>query len=57
MKRYVVKFVELRQYEMTVDACDKESAIQRAIRGPEFPVWINTELNNFEAEEIAGGAA
>ncbi|NEJ60777.1 hypothetical protein GUK21_31890 [Rhizobium leguminosarum] len=56
MKRYVVKFVELRKYEMLVDAFDQESAIQRAIRGPEFPMWINTELDHFEAEEIDGGA-
>ena len=57
MKRYIVKFVELRHYEMIVDALDEESAIQRATRGPENPVWVNAELDQFEAQEIAGGAA
>jgi hypothetical protein len=59
MKRYIVKFVEIRHYEMIVDAFDEERAIDRARRGPEHPrwVWVNAELDQFEAQEISGGAA
>jgi hypothetical protein len=55
MKRYIVKFIEKRQYEMIVDALDQESAIQHAKRGPENPIWVNTGLEDFGAEEIAEG--
>ena len=57
MKRYVVNFVELREYRMTVDAPDQESAIERAKNGPENPVWIAVRLDHYEAKEIAGGGA
>jgi hypothetical protein len=56
MKQYVVKFTELRHYEMIVEAFDQENAIQRATRGPEYPKWVNTELSHFNAEELTDGA-
>jgi hypothetical protein len=45
MQRYIVKFVEVRRYEMTVDAIDPEAAIRFAANGPDNPVgsrssWI-----------------
>jgi hypothetical protein len=52
MKRYIVKFAEIRHYEMIVDAFDEEGAIRRARTGPENPTWINVELDNFRAEAI-----
>jgi hypothetical protein len=57
MKRYIVKFEEIRHYEMVVDACDAESAIRRARTGPENPVWINVDLENYRAEPITGEPA
>jgi hypothetical protein len=53
MKRYIVKFVELRHYEMTVEAWDEQSAIKHARTGPEHPVWVNVELDRFYAQEVA----
>jgi hypothetical protein len=57
MKRYIVKFEEIRHYEMVVDAWDEESAIRHARTGPENPIWVNVELENFRAESITGEAA
>lgn len=57
MKRYIVTFDEVRRYEMVVDAFDEESAIRRARTGPENPVWVNVDLENFRAEAITGEAA
>ena len=57
MKRYIVKFEEIRHYEMVVDAWDEESAIRHARTGPENPVWVNVDLENFRAESITGEAA
>jgi hypothetical protein len=57
MKRYTVKFAEIRHYEMTVDAWDEASAIRRARTGPEHPLWVNVELDNFRAEQITGDAS
>ena len=56
MKRYIVKFVEIRHYEMIVDAFDEERAIDRARSGPDHPSWVCVELDNFKAEQIAGRA-
>jgi hypothetical protein len=55
MKRYKVTFMELRSYEMFVDAACEQTAIELAENGPENPVWLGAELDYFEAEEIAGG--
>jgi hypothetical protein len=57
MKRYIVKFEEIRHYEMIVDAFDEEAAIRRARTGPENPTWVNVDLENFRAESITGEAA
>lgn len=57
MKRYIVKFEEIRHYEMVVDAFDEEGAIRKARTGPENPVWLEVELDNFRAEAITGEAA
>jgi hypothetical protein len=57
MKRYIVKFAEIRHYEMIVDAFDEESAIKRARTGPENPTWVCVELDNFRAEAITAEAA
>jgi hypothetical protein len=56
MQRYIVKFVEVRQDEMTVDAVDREAAIRFAANGPDNPVWIKVELDRFEAQEVAAAA-
>jgi hypothetical protein len=56
MQRYIVKFVEVRHYEMTVDAVDREAATRFATNGPDNPVWIKVELDRFEAQEIAAAA-
>jgi hypothetical protein len=57
MKRYIVKFAEIRHYEMTVEASDEAQAIKRVRTGPEHPTWVNVELDRFYAHEITGGAA
>jgi hypothetical protein len=54
MQKYIVKFVELRHYEMTVEARDEGSAIECAKSGPEFPVWTGVELDGFKALPISG---
>lgn len=54
MKRYIVKFAEIRHYEMVIDACDEAAAVKRASCAPEHPRWISVELDNFRAEQIAG---
>jgi hypothetical protein len=56
MQKYIVKFVELRHYEMTVEARDEASAIESAKSGPEFPVWTGVELDGFKALPITGEA-
>jgi len=57
MKRYIVKFAEIRHYEMVVDAYDEAAAIKKARCGPDHPTWVNVELENFRAEQIAGKAS
>jgi hypothetical protein len=52
MKRYIVKFVELRHYEMSVEAYDEQSAIKRVRTGPEHPRWVNVEVDHFYAQEV-----
>ncbi|WP_158081535.1 hypothetical protein [Nitrobacter vulgaris] len=52
MKRYIVKFEEIRHYEMVVDAFDEEGAIKKSRTGPDLPTWVNVELDNFRAEAI-----
>jgi hypothetical protein len=52
MKRYIVKFEEIRYYEMIVDAWDEASAIKATRTGPDNPRWVNVELENFRAEAI-----
>jgi hypothetical protein len=44
-----VKFVEVRHYEMTVDAIDHDAAIRFAANGPDYSVSIKVELYRFEA--------
>ncbi|MGH6837491.1 MAG: hypothetical protein ACREDT_01555 [Methylocella sp.] len=56
MKRYIVSFVELRHYQMTVEARDQQSAIEAAKTSPENPVWVAVALDRYEAQEIAAGA-
>lgn len=57
MKRYIVKFAEIRHYEMVVDACDEAAAIKKVRCGPDHPIWVNAQLENFRAEQIAGKAS
>lgn len=57
MKRYIVKFAEIRHYEMVVDAYDEAAAIKKVRCGPDHPTWVNVELENFRAEQIAGKAS
>ena len=52
MKRYIVKFAEIRHYEMIVDAFDEEGAIKEVRTGPGLPTWVNVELESFRAEAI-----
>jgi len=56
MTRYIVTFTELRHYEMTVEANDRESAVEKAKTAPENPVWIAVELDGYAATPTAGGA-
>jgi hypothetical protein len=56
MTRYIVTFTELRHYEMTVGANDRESAVEKAKTAPENPVWIAVELDGYAATPAAGGA-
>lgn len=57
MKRYTVKFAEIRHYEMIVDAYDEAAAIRKVRCGPEHPKWTYVELGNWRAEQIAGKAS
>ena len=57
MKRYLVSFTEVRHYQMIVRATDEEKAVALAQNGPDHPVRIDTELRDYEAEELDGGAA
>lgn len=56
MKRYVVSFREVRSYEMTIEAPNEQLAVCWAKRGPEFPVWVGAELEDYQANEIEGDA-
>jgi hypothetical protein len=56
MKRYVVRFIESRLYEMTVEAGSEEEAIKLAQHGPENPIWLSAELDGFAVVEIERGA-
>lgn len=56
MKRYVVRFIESRLYEMTVEAGSEEEAIKMAKHGPANPIWLSAELDGFAVVEIERGA-
>ena len=55
MQRYIVKFVEVRHYEMTVYN-RRKAAIRHSANGPDNPLWMKVELERFEAKEIAAKA-
>ncbi len=38
---------------MVVDASDETAAIKKVRCGPDHTTWVNVELENFRAEQIA----